>query len=322
MDNATFQPLLAIGLPKRYGKNYFGCYALTALSDLQSDDIDDTSMGIIYEAFEKDLLLTGKSIALDEFKRDDLSEAMLMQRDKRKESQKESAIENNQISQVSADFLTKLKSELESSTNMYAMSKTISHYLLSQEMDIPYFRVITCIDGKCKEAFPFANSTFNELVNTKSQPKKSVTSQGDIEYLEFEESVFVKEIEKIYPVFIIDRTKEKGVEAVRYIDKFTFSAFRESAKEAYDLTCIAFAEGDETKFPRTSSKLGFHIRPKAVNADDTFEFTNGEFITKRTFWANKETVEEIIQTHQHDWIKSSEDEGFIAKEMTSANSST
>ena len=27
---------------------------------------------------------------------------------------------------------------------------------------------------------------------------------------------------------------------------------------------------------------------------DTFEFTNGEQITKRTFWANKSIVDEII----------------------------
>lgn len=35
---------------------------------------------------------------------------------------------------------------------------------------------------------------------------------------------------------------------------------------------------------------------KEVNAEDTFEFSNGEFITKRTFWANKKNVYELIES--------------------------
>ena len=38
----------------------------------------------------------------------------------------------------------------------------------------------------------------------------------------------------------------------------------------------------------------FHIRPKAANMADFFEFTNGKQITKRTFWANKSTLNELI----------------------------
>lgn len=38
----------------------------------------------------------------------------------------------------------------------------------------------------------------------------------------------------------------------------------------------------------------FHVRTKAVNAEDTFEFSNGKQITKRTFWANKNTLDILL----------------------------
>ena len=44
-------------------------------------------------------------------------------------------------------------------------------------------------------------------------------------------------------------------------------------------------------------KLLKHVRPKAANSEDTFEFTNGLQITKRTFWANRETINELIQLY-------------------------
>ena len=46
--------------------------------------------------------------------------------------------------------------------------------------------------------------------------------------------------------------------------------------------------------------MGFHVRPKAANGEDTFQFTNGDHITKRTFWANKETVDELIDKRLRD----------------------
>lgn len=50
----------------------------------------------------------------------------------------------------------------------------------------------------------------------------------------------------------------------------------------------AFKTGDEAMFPKMGAGLKFHVRPKAINGDDTFEFTNGAQITKRSFWANQE----------------------------------
>ena len=63
----------------------------------------------------------------------------------------------------------------------------------------------------------------------------------------------------------------------------------------YNETVEAFEKGDDNLFPKSSEKKGFHVRPKAANSEDTFEFTNGLQITKRTFWANRETINELIQ---------------------------
>lgn len=48
--------------------------------------------------------------------------------------------------------------------------------------------------------------------------------------------------------------------------------------------------------PKVKDNISFHIRPKAVNASDTFEFTDGTFQTKRTFWANRTLIQEIIDS--------------------------
>ena len=78
--------------------------------------------------------------------------------------------------------------------------------------------------------------------------------------------------------------------------EFSFDRFSEDAKIAYNQTIDGFKKGDYNLFPKVSDGLKFHIRPKAMNADDQFMFSSGEFITKRTFWANRETVYEVLDT--------------------------
>ena len=49
-------------------------------------------------------------------------------------------------------------------------------------------------------------------------------------------------------------------------------------------------------FPRISDDLGFHVRPHALSSQDTIIFTNGKEITKRSFWANKNIIQDIINS--------------------------
>ncbi|PFZ58703.1 hypothetical protein COL68_09650 [Bacillus wiedmannii] len=90
------------------------------------------------------------------------------------------------------------------------------------------------------------------------------------------------------------------VSKIKVIKNFNFSTYLEEAKKAFEETIEAFRIGDSQKFPKSSQKDGaFHIRPKARNSKDTFEFTNGEQEVRRTFWANKDTVLGIINSQQN-----------------------
>ena len=190
----------------------------------------------------------------------------------------------------------------EKSPSPYIVQKTVREYLNSIKKDIPYFRVIARTDAKVREAFPFPSSAFGELYQDKS------IEEAKTEYLEFEDSCFCKEIEKEFPVFVIDwkAGKEKNIriaERVTFLEKFSFKVYENQAKEVYDRTIKAFKDGDESEFPKLGDDLAFHVRPKAANMEDSFEFTNGQQITKRTFWANKSTLNVLIGKYNERLVK-------------------
>lgn len=267
----------------RYGKNYFGTYVVNNIHT--NEGIDEAKLILLYEEFEKDLLATKRGLELGDFKKDDLADEMLTKKQARQSTS--DIINNDVIEKMCSEIKVRLSGENQSS---YTFFKTISHYLLENNLNLDYFRVISMSGNRCKEAFPFPNSTFTEISNADINSDK---------YLSFDESSFYKEIMRNYPVFIIFKTEENGksiISDVRFIIRFSFSSYVDNAKEVYEKTIRAFREGDESQFPRMSDDFKFHVRPKAINADDTFEFSNGHFITKRTFWANKDTVESLISS--------------------------
>lgn len=268
----------------KYGKNYFATYVLDSISSVEQ--VDESKLFILYEQFKNDLLATGVKLELDAFKKDDLTKKMLEQKASRQ------AVPEHQSLTLTPEIKKGLLEVLnEKNQSAYTFYSTISNFLSGHNICIDYFRVICRTNQKCREAFPFPNSTFTELANfdweTSSIP-------------EFEKSLFSKEIIRTYPVFIIEKGAEENgekrgcVKEVDLINSFSFSDYKEDAKRVYQKTVSAFQEGDESKFPSSSEGISFHIRPKALNSDDTFEFSNGNFITKRTFWANKRTVDTII----------------------------
>ena len=270
----------------KYGRNYFGTYVVNAVTSKQ--ELDEPKLALLYEQFKKDLLATGLDIELAAFKRDLLSKAMLEELNSRS-----SPSEQQPEPVFPADMPEKLKDLLSGQDqSAYTFSKTIADYLLTNDIALDYFRVISRTKGKCKEAFPFPNSTFTEIAD--------VTGET---YPKFQDSAFRKAVRRSFPVFVVDKDDTDGknlVSGVRVIEDFSFSAYEEDAGRAYAATVVAFQVGDESQFPRSSSEMGFHVRPKAANGEDTFQFTNGDHITKRTFWANKETVDELIDKRLRD----------------------
>jgi len=270
---------VAIG---KYGKNYFGSYVLHIARDTAC--LDDSSFEILYERFVADLKAVSVSdeiaISLAAFKRDDLSRALFNYLEKGELPEAERC---DYPEEMAEDIKALLNSEGQSA---YAFSKTIANYLLSHNVALDYFRVISRTGGKCKEAFPFPNSTFTEIIDT----------VGDA-YKPFESSSFSAAVNREFPVFIIDKNikaTKNAVSEVHFIQHFSFAKYMGEAKRAYEQTVEAFKRGEESCFPRSSENMRFHIRPKAVNAEDTFQFTNGKHITKRTFWANRDAVETLI----------------------------
>lgn len=276
----------------KYGRNYFGSYVLSVATSL--DQLDDAMLELLYDRFLLDVTtVAGPDLSLNDFKKDDLFKKMMsVPQQPEKPTPAIGPLQE-------ADIRNLLNKEGQSP---YTYLKTITNYLHTQGILLNYFRVISRVDGDCKEAFPFPNSTFNEIVSacdldsdtTKKRSKKEPT------FKPFEDSAFAQAISRTFPVFVIDRTDTKGpvptgqVSAVHFIAEFSFTEFRADAEKTYDQTIEAFRCGDVNKFPQSSSGVKFHIRPKAMDATDTFLFTNGDYITKRTFWANKKTVDSLL----------------------------
>lgn len=171
------------------------------------------------------------------------------------------------------------------------------HYIaISRMLDIS-FSVLTALYFACEseaEAFPFSDETFDEIVdhlNLLDEPVKI-----DLTY---EISKFRKEIQKKFPLFIIEKSKvDKPIEKINYIQNFTFNKFNNEANSIFDCAVNAFVVGDETLFTKEINQSKFLIRPNVADAEDSFEFTNGDYIAKRAFWAYEATVKELMNMFQ------------------------
>ncbi len=272
----------------KYGKNYFGSYLVSK----EIEQFDEENLYNLFNQFIKEFKTIQPKVDLEDFKDDVLYDKYLEQKNLPKEEIDEISKLGN-INKVDlCEFINKnIKSR-------YAVSKIVAMYLANQNISIPYFRVIAVTKDTIKEGYPFPSSTFTELYQTKDE-------EQNVAHIEYKDSQFAKEINKEFPVFVVRWKEDKGnslidngkVEYVYIIKKFSFKDYEESAKQVFDITKEAFEKGDESIFTKSSEKRKFHIRPKAINSEDTFEFSNGMQITKRTFWANKETVNQIIQRY-------------------------
>ena len=308
---------IAIG---KYGKNYFQCYTIHKImlaverGNRKDIALDDEELSVLYEKFLKDIISAnsgGDSIALETFKNDSLFGKLLQLIKGKATNEQPTSVMlrdgasrtavNNQIADMERRLVETLNNENRSSYRVY---QTIADDLIQHDIHIDNFRVIKRTDGKCNEAFPFSNSTFNELskhFDPCLQMSERTSSDGLKDAPQFSKSMFAKEIETSFPVFLIDYIQPKdasllkSVEKVHFIEDFSFAAFTDDAHKVFDETIKAFQLGDENIFPRSGQDLSFHIRPKAASADDTFCFSNGSHITKRTFWANRDTVEKLIE---------------------------
>lgn len=266
----------------KYGKNYFESYIL--MSD--KEPLDDDSLGIAFNEFIEYFRKVQEEVSDKVFKNDELFKKYQENWKKYKKAE--------DTNWWDAELKEGLKIYLNNTEDSrYKIRKMIVDYLSEKDIDISYFRVIAYTDGKPRESYPFPNTTFSQLYQ-----KKQETA-----YPDYEDSLFYNEIQRKFSVFVIDwredvKAGKRVVNDILYIPNFTFSPYNKSAEEVYKSTIKAFKDGDENEFIKMGDKKDFHIRPKAVNSEDAFEFTNGRYITKRTFWANKTTVEHLISNYK------------------------
>ncbi len=256
-----------------YGKNYFGSFVV---SQINCDDrVYDEMLINLYFVFENIMLMLNSNLNVSDFKKDELFNKVI------------NCIKNSTTnSSDSIELTSREKNELIKILNgenvsAYSFVKEISDYFNRIGKKITYFRVISMINGKCCEAFPFPRTTFSDLYENESK-------------VDYENSSFKVAVNNVFKVFVAEKDINKKVIDIHYIDNFSFKEFEDKAKNVYISTIKSFNIGDEKRFIKVSDDMGFHIRPKALDSSDTFEFTNGSYITKRTFWANKKIVEKLI----------------------------
>ncbi|WP_180259677.1 AIPR family protein [Lactococcus lactis] len=276
----------------KYGKNYFQSYVIHKLSNEKNkidnfmiDDLElyfDNITKIINSLVSKDKEL---EVEANSFKSDQLFEKI--------------KTENDYLQKNNQDFdEEKLVQYInENKKSNYSISNTIKNYYQTLEIKEENFRVIT-ITGKSyrvKESFPLPNSTFEEFYKHDGYPDSS-------KYPDFANSKFREALIQKYNMYIIQLEDSDENYIVKRIWKKTEISFdmlenwEKLAEKTFDQTKEAFIKGETALFPKISSNLLFHIRPKAANSNDTFQFSDGSDITKRTFWVNSSSIETILES--------------------------
>lgn len=271
----------------RYGKNYFQSFVIFKLDeDGDLDSFSDFDLNVYFEELNSSLERLNADI--NNYKADNLF------REVTNIAQKAST-KNIQQENGNDDELTKYV--IHNKESNYSISSVIKRYNEENNIEIKYFRTIPYYVptkkniGRVKESFPLPNSTFEEFYKRDGYMK-------DEEYPVFEQSLLYKELQKSYPAYIIFLDQDKKVKQVKLIADFSISIaddWKENASQAFDDTKEAFIQGNADLFPKISDEIGFHIRPKAANGNDTFTFSNGEDITRRTFWVNSNYIQQILE---------------------------
>lgn len=264
----------------KYGRNYYESYVVLHMPENTDDDV----LSNIFIDFIKKAKLAKSDKVMAEFKKDELfyeiKNLYLAEKGKKiEESEKNEMIRSN---------LQKLTKYLNKNKESKSLSALITRFFENIGIDFENFRTIrTREEYQPLEAFPFSSSTFIDIY-------KNIDFTKKMEIKAFGDSKFCHEIEKNFPVFVIIIDKDGNINDVKYIENFSFIGNKSKAEKVYNDTVNAFKAGNEEDFVKESDDRGFHIRPKARTADDTFEFSNGKEITKRTFWANRNLIKDLL----------------------------
>lgn len=268
----------------KYGKNYFGSYLIkNNISEINKENVYSFFKRFIKDFKSIQTKLNISTVGIDNFKSDNLFTEYIKNLDEKEYN------ERTEVGKIDKEVLLNFIKKNEG-RDIY---KNIANYLDCYNIFINNYKVIILEKNEVKDSYDFQEDTFSELYLNKKDDE-NVTSE------EFENSKFAHEISKRFPVFIInfEDFKQNIIKDVKIISEFSFEIFNQDAKEVYNKTKDAFDKGDENAFVKSNDNLKFYVRINTSNDNETFEFSNGEQISRRTFAAKKETVKELLSKFQ------------------------
>ncbi|MFX3643689.1 hypothetical protein ACJBPR_00490 [Streptococcus suis] len=282
------------GIVENYGKNYFQSFVL----DNYSSFIDnDDELASIFEKFKE--LLESKDLDYNEFKKDDLYEKKLR-----------GYFEKNKVDGTYENNVSDVDEQREYEKNLLAFLSEIDKQRIHYRTEILKFnesknimvdnpRIIRRDKGEVKENFHLPTKSFKELYQNLNIEEKLQEGNGDItieDFKKFEDSTLYEELKKKYNFIILDFCDGdlKKVTLKKDFDLQLLEKYQTEVKKSYENTITAFMEGDKSKFPKANKDTKVHVRPKALRKDDSFMFTSGEMLTKRTFWVTRYYLNELL----------------------------
>ena len=294
----------------KYGKNYFESFVLQFRDD--EIDLDSDYLKVMYEEMCSILDKMERDISHNEFKKDDLYDSLA--------NEKKSGLKNT-AQVITKDTTGSYEKELLEYINRHVDKshfEAINSFNWKNQMPNDDIRVIYMKEGKIKEHFHLSLKCFSELylglgekgidIQEVVEGEKSLSKD---DFRQFEDSTLKKMLEKDYNIYLFILNKDGDVVEIRFIPEFNFKILGESkeddsqVEELYNQTVDAFIEGEVSMFP-TSTTNTIHISTKAMTKDDAFLFTNGEYLTKRTFRISKGHVQKIIEAYLKNASKETE----------------
>lgn len=285
-------------LINKYGKNYFQSFTLKFYEELTRLDNINNKLESIYDNFLdilKEIIDESENeITYNIFKNNTKFNELIKKYDNKIETANKTIENIKNYNKEILDYLNKLPDGYDS-RNFY---KEIYDYNKAKQINVEGMRIIVRRDNKIKEHFHLSTRTFSEIYQSVNIEEK-LNEYKDLEreeFPKFEESILYEELKRSYNIYLIEIIDDK-IKSVKYSENFDFELIKDhkdDVKKLFEATIDAFLEGESSMFPKANKDNIIHVRPKAQTKDDSFLFTNGEELTKRTFWITKYYIDELL----------------------------
>ncbi|WP_062532829.1 hypothetical protein [Jeotgalibaca dankookensis] len=282
-------------LVTRFGKNYFKSYVVHILTNTERlDSYKYEDLDLYFEQFWSiiDRILNNKDSEYDSnsFKKDKLFEDIIKEYENLDSNVEKTHSTILFDENIKLELITFIENENGQEENYKFL---IMEFNSKHKIPINYFRSVVVSDKVINHHFSLPNSTFEEFYKKEELYKKE-------EYPKFEDSLFLKELKKKYPLYVIYKNNKDGsISDIKLIKEFSLydeNGENKTAKEAFKKTKKAFLDGNSNLLPSVNNSEDFFTMVKASNKNDTFTFSDGKTIARRTFWAHKDFVFEKIKS--------------------------